>query len=88
VTTTDYRPIGCDAHSALEVLAMRRTEAVVGFVDAQARPGRLEGRVVDVFTRAGAEYLRVLCRDGSGVEIRLDRLHVITSPAGEEMWCQ
>lgn len=86
--TTEYRPIGCDAHSVLELLALRRVAAELRVVDPQGRPLTVAGRIVDVFTRDGAEYLRVLGEDGSGVDLRLDRLRLIASSDGRVLWRQ
>ena len=85
MTTSDYRPIGCDAHSVLEVLALRRVEAVLAVVDEQGVAVIVAGRVVDLLTRAGSEYLRVCRDDGELHDIRLDRLRTITTPAGGEL---
>lgn len=76
--STPYRPIACALHDELQLRALRRARVTVRY---RSTPGpghaasapdvrELEGRVVDVRTRDGAEYL-VLAQ---GDEIRLDRL--------------
>lgn len=69
--TSDYRPIDCDRHSEYELLAMRR-EAVE--IIAAGESGPVRGRVVDVVTRDGAEYLVVQEGEGGSRWLRLDRL--------------
>jgi transcriptional antiterminator Rof (Rho-off) len=81
VTTTDYQPVSCDLHSKYELLAMRRDWVSL---DGEGPAGSLRGlhcQVLDVVTRAGAEYLVVQDRAGQRLEIRLDQL-VAVSPTG------
>jgi transcriptional antiterminator Rof (Rho-off) len=73
VTTSDdaYRPIACERYSELEVLAMRGAT-----VDVEL-PGtgqRFRGRVRDLRTRAGVEYLVLETAEGVREELRLDRI--------------
>lgn len=71
---TDYRPISCDLHSQYELLAMRRARVLL---DADAPEGAVRGlscRVVDVYTRDGAEYLQVVTDAGERRVYRLDRI--------------
>jgi Rho-binding antiterminator len=65
-----YEPIDCSLHDRLEALATvgRRVEIVVRDVAGGERV--LVDRLVDVYARGGAEYIRT----GGGEEIRLDRL--------------
>jgi transcriptional antiterminator Rof (Rho-off) len=86
--TSDYRPIGCDAHSGLEVLALRRMIAVLDIAEVGGQPRRVTGRVVDLLTRAGGEYLRIRSADGQGHDIRLDLLRTISTPSGAVLWRQ
>ena len=85
----EYVPIDCDRHSVLELLAMRHTPVVV-----RARPEsgvgtvEVEGEVRDVFTRAGAEYLLLVDREGDELRIRLDRLRGLAEPSGAILWRQ
>ena len=84
---TDYRPINCDQHSGLEVLALRRTAVVI---DSRGGSGEREshtGRIVDLLTRDGAEYL-VVETAGQRQQLRLDRLLEIRDPDGQGLWSQ
>jgi transcriptional antiterminator Rof (Rho-off) len=66
--------ISCDLHSQYELLAMHRARVVLD-ADGDAPPLHdFECQVIDVLTRAGAEYLVVLDGAGERLEIRLDRL--------------
>ena len=67
---TDYEPIACSVHDRLEDFAVRRTELHVRYDDLDGRERSAGGRIVDLYARDGAEYLRL----DSGAEIRLDRL--------------
>jgi transcriptional antiterminator Rof (Rho-off) len=74
--TTDYRPIACEAYSVLEVLALRREPVTVHAVGDDGALVEHRGRVADLRTREGAEYL-VLHDDREGVVLRLDRIEDI-----------
>ncbi len=70
---SDYKPIDCGLHSRYELLAMRRARVVLHYRDEAEKDHRVRGRVVDVFTRRGAEYLRL--KEGRGsLEVRLDHI--------------
>ncbi|MCB1802736.1 MAG: hypothetical protein KDI82_13680 [Gammaproteobacteria bacterium] len=84
---TDYRPIDCDQHSMLELLAMRRAPVVLAGLDAEAGPVHVEGVVVDVLTQAGAEYLVLENADGHH-RVRLDRIQSLRDPDRREIWRQ
>ena len=74
--TDDYQPISCGLHSEYERLAMSREEVSLSHVDEQGCESRLRGRVEDVFTRQGAEYLRLRLADGEIRDLRLDRIRL------------
>jgi len=84
--TTDYRPIDCDQHSALELLAMRRVSVTARATDEGGAALTLQGVVSDVLTRRGEEFL--VLRDPAGRErsIRLDRLQALYGAAGGLLW--
>ena len=73
-----YRPIACGLHDELQLRALRRSTVTLRYRDggsggapgAEAPIREGTGRVVDVRTRDGAEYLLL----DVGTEIRLDRL--------------
>lgn len=90
--TTDpgapYRPIDCDQHSVLELLAMRRLAVTMHARQPDGGDLVLQGRVHDVRTRDGAEYL--VLRDAAGDEhaVRLDRLRALHDQDGGLVWRQ
>lgn len=73
MTTTPYSPIDCGLHDELQLRVMRGRDVTVVWVDDHGATQRCTGRVLDVFSRAGAEFLRL----GDDREIRLDRLHEV-----------
>jgi Rho-binding antiterminator len=69
-----YEPVSCDYHDQLEAAAMHRSEVVLEF-ELEGVPQRERGRVEDVYTADGAEYVRFAADNGK-LEIRLD--HIIS----------
>lgn len=65
-----YFPVSCDLHDFLEAAATTRASVQVQFRDAHGIPQHRSTRIVDVFSRSGAEYLSI----GTGETVRLDRL--------------
>lgn len=84
---TDYRPIDCDQHSVLELLAMRRAAVTLIGVDGAGAARNINGVVADVFTRDGAEYLR-LENDQGAHDVRLDRIRALHDAGGGTIWRQ
>jgi Rho-binding antiterminator len=71
--TSEYRPIDCSVHDRLEALATLGRECVLtvrGGPGVEEEEERFVDRIVDVFARGGAEWLRT----ANGREVRLDRL--------------
>jgi len=69
-----YTPVSCDYHDQLEAAAMHKAEVELEFdLDGVAQTER--GRVEDVYTADGAEFIR-FATDGEALEIRLD--HIIS----------
>lgn len=68
----DYQPVSCDYHDQLEAAATRHLEVEIEF-DQQGVSQRERGKVADVFSRDGAEFVRFAADNGE-VEIRLDRI--------------
>lgn len=64
-----YHPISCAAHDGLLELATLRRECDLELDEGDGIE-RVRGIIVDVFSREGAEYLRLR----SGRSVRLDRL--------------
>jgi Rho-binding antiterminator len=65
-----YRPISCDFHDELCLLALRRRACEIVYRDSAGREARLEDRIEDIYTKGKEEFLRLA---GGGI-IRLDRL--------------
>ena len=86
--TTDYRPIDCDQHSVLELLAMRRTQVVAEASLPDGGVQRLQAQVRDVLTRDGAEYLVLCDQAGKSISVRLDHLLGLSMRDGELLWRQ
>lgn len=70
---TGYSPIDCGLHDRLEAFAVSRNACRVIFAAPSGGQRTLTGHIVDVFTRGGAEFLRM----DAGSEIRLDRLRSV-----------
>ncbi len=65
-----YRPIDCGLHDELQLRALRGRPVDLRYLTPNGTPRALVDRLVDVFTKAGAEYVGT----ASGEVIRLDRL--------------
>ncbi len=74
----EYAPIPCDSHSQLEVAILHRLTLDIRLAGEQ-RLRRWRG--VDIFTRDGAEYLRLRSPAGEQCDVRLDRLLRVTDVA-------
>jgi transcriptional antiterminator Rof (Rho-off) len=85
---TPYRPIDCDQHSVLELLAMRRVAVTLRARRPDGSDLALQGRVHDVRTRSGAEYLVLHDAEGAEEAIRLDRLQALYGQDGGLLWRQ
>ena len=86
--TTDYHPIDCDQHSVLELLAMRRAEVSIEAETEDSGMVKIDGTVIDVLTRSGAEYLVVERSVGESISLRLDRIRHISQDDGRVIWRQ
>ena len=69
-----YEPVSCDYHDELEAAAMHKKEVELEF-ELEGVPQKERGRVEDVFTNDGAEFIRFAAGSGP-LEIRLD--HIIS----------
>jgi transcriptional antiterminator Rof (Rho-off) len=67
-----YEPVSCDYHDQLEAAAMHRNEVELEF-ELEGVTQKERGRVEDVFTAEGAEFIR-FASDSGKLEIRLDRI--------------
>lgn len=69
-----YEPVSCDYHDQLEAAAMHRNEVELEF-DLNGVTQKERGRISDVYTANGAEFVKFEADSGE-VEIRLD--HIIS----------
>lgn len=69
-----YEPVSCDYHDQLEAAAMHKSVVELEF-ELDGVPQKERGRVEDVYTANGAEFIRFASETGS-LEIRLD--HIIS----------
>jgi Rho-binding antiterminator len=70
---SDYAPIACALHDRLESIATLGATVRIEYVDDGGATQRADDRIVDVYARGGAEYLRL----AGGLEIRLDHLETV-----------
>jgi len=70
MSTKPYRPISCDFHSELELLALRRSHVEITYRNDDGSPANIAAQIVDLYARNSEEFL--LLPDGR--EIRLDQL--------------
>ena len=68
--THPYHPIACGLHDELQLRVMRGRTVEVRWVDAAGGVVVRDASLADVFSRDGAEFLRLV----DGPDIRLDRL--------------
>ena len=69
-----YEPVSCDYHDQLEAAAMHKSEVELEF-ELEGVTQKERGRVEDVYSAEGAEFIRFASDSGS-IEIRLD--HIIS----------
>ncbi|MDD5366185.1 MAG: transcriptional antiterminator, Rof [Gallionellaceae bacterium] len=67
----DYQPIACVVHERLEFAVLKRRQLKLACRDGV---GDLAGLPLDVYTRDGAEWLRLRAEDGHEHVLRLDRI--------------
>ncbi len=79
---TGYSPIDCDFHDILEAVATTRETIQVTFLDAKGLPQQRSGRIVDIFSRGGAEFLSI----STGETVRLDHLTLVVRSEPNGRW--
>jgi Rho-binding antiterminator len=67
-----YKPVSCDYHDQLEAAAMHRKLVELEF-ELEGVPRRESGKISDVYTSAGAEWVKFEGHNGL-LEIRLDQI--------------
>ncbi len=70
----DYQPVSCDLHSQYELLAQHRATVTIHYQDEQGAEQHFHGRVVDVYTHDGAEFMKLENEAGETLTVRLDRI--------------
>ena len=68
-----YRPIDCSLHDQLESAATLKKKVRITLRDSAGRSVHVDDQIVDIFTKAGVEYVKL----GSGREVRLDDLQEV-----------
>ena len=67
-----YEPVSCDYHDQLEAAAMHKEDVELEF-ELDGLTQRERGKIADVFTANGAEFVRFDAPSGP-LEIRLDQI--------------
>jgi Rho-binding antiterminator len=75
MTEERYKPVSCDYHDELEEAAMHQKRIELEF-ELEGVTQRETGRIADVFTSGGAEFVKFESGQGGAVDIRLD--HIIS----------
>ena len=72
MTEERYEPVSCDYHDELEAAAMHKNEVELEF-DLNGVAQKQRGRIADVYTANGAEFVKFESEKGP-LEIRLDQI--------------
>ena len=72
MTTERYQPVSCDYHDQLEAAAMHKKDVELEF-DLGGIKQTEKGKIADVFTANGAEFVKFVA-DSGPIEIRLDQI--------------
>jgi Rho-binding antiterminator len=80
MTEERYEPVSCDYHDELEAAAMHKQEVELEF-DLEGVTQREKGKIADVYTAAGAEFVKFDAGQGP-IDIRLD--HIISMKSDRE----
>ncbi len=67
-----YEPVSCDYHDQLEAAAMHKRNVELEF-DLDGLPHHERGRIADVYTAQGAEFVKFISDRGT-LDIRLDQI--------------
>jgi len=71
---SDYTPISCAQHSEYELMAMHRQMVELKLVESKEK---IVGRLVDITTRGGVEYMTLLFEGDQKSEVRLDHIEQV-----------
>lgn len=80
MTEERYEPVSCDYHDELEAAAMHKTNVQLEF-DLEGVTQRETGKIADVYTAGGAEFVKFVAPSGP-IDIRLD--HIISLKQASE----
>jgi Rho-binding antiterminator len=72
MSNESYEPVSCDYHDQLEAAAMHKTNVELEF-ELEGVTQRRRGRIADVYTADGAEFVKFEAPEGP-VDIRLDQI--------------
>ena len=72
MSTERYEPVSCDYHDLLEAAAMHEKDVELEF-DLEGVTQRERGKIADVYTANGAEFVKFVS-DRGPLDIRLDRI--------------
>ena len=72
MSNESYEPVSCDYHDQLEAAAMHKTNVELEF-ELEGVTQRQRGRIADVYTADGAEFVKFEAAGGA-VDIRLDQI--------------
>jgi Rho-binding antiterminator len=72
MTEERYEPVSCDYHDQLEAAAIHKKEVELEF-DLNGVSQKERGRIADVYTANGAEFVKFEADSGE-VDIRLDQI--------------
>lgn len=67
-----YHPVSCDMHDRYEAAAVKKQDVELQF-DLDGTPQRERGRIADVYTADGKEFVKFTSASGS-VDIQLDHI--------------
>ncbi len=67
-----YEPVSCDYHDQLEAAAMHKNVVELEF-ELEGVPQKERGKIEDVYTANGAEFVK-FASDAGSLEIRLDQI--------------
>jgi transcriptional antiterminator Rof (Rho-off) len=74
MTDRSYDPIDCGLHSLYEQFIMQRTRLRARWHHGQDIREVAGCRAIDLYTRAGEEFIRLCLPNQDVVEVRLDRI--------------
>ena len=72
MSESQYEPVSCDYHDQLEAAAMHKSDVELEF-ELEGVPQRERGKIADVYTTGGAEFVKFVA-DAGPIEIRLDHI--------------